>query len=151
MNRLVLVSIALLLLTACGPVWRIAGGRLFGEVTTEPVSDWSFTDEIGTIAIETRPSFPHSVTIVCFRHQGHLYVPAVNASAKKWPEFVRQNTSVRLKIGGKIYPGRALRVTDRGENRELLRSFAAKYIPGGDGGNLPDVAFFRFEHAASAS
>ena len=154
MTRLVLVSAVLVLVVGCGPVWRIPGGRLYGEVVTEPVSDWSFTDEVRTIAVETRPSFPHSVTIVCFTHGSDLYFPSFNAASKNWPEFVRQNPAVRLEIDGKIYPGRVTRVTtDQGEWRALLGSFAAKYIPGGAapaGDQLPDVIFFRFEHEAIA-
>lgn len=146
-----LVTIVALLL-ACGPVARLPGGRLFGPVVREPVADWSFTDAYATIAVEVRPSFPHSVTTWCFEHGGDLYIPAGRPGSKLWPELVRQNPSLRLEIDGRIYAGRALRVTDPVARRELLASLAAKYdLPLASLGSedpLPDVAFFRFVHEA---
>ncbi len=149
--RSLLTITSILLLAACGPVWRVPGGRLSGTVVTDAVADWSFTDEIQTIAVEVRPSFPHSVTTWCFAHGGELYVPAGGPAAKKWPEWVRQNPSVRLEIEGKIYPGRFSRIIDRTEKRRLLGSLAAKYRLTGllATDDLPDVALYRFEHTGS--
>ena len=123
------------------------------EEAPEPVSDWRFTDQAMTIAVETRPSFPHSVNTFCFTHGAKLYIPAANPSAKKWPEFVRQNPSVRLRIAGKIYSGRVRRVTDAGDIRELLGSLAAKYpavAAASQGEGLPDYAIYRFDDQATA-
>ncbi len=153
MSRFVTLSVVGLFLAGCGPVGPIPGGRLYGEVVTEPVSDWRFTDPVMTIAVETRPSFPHSVNTFCFTHGAKLYIPAANPSAKKWPEFVRQNPSVRLRIAGKIYSGRVRRVTDAGDIRELLGSLAAKYpavAAASQGEGLPDYAIYRFDDQATA-
>ena len=149
MTRLICLG-WLLLLTACEPVWRLPAGRLYGEVETEPVSDWSFTAGVTTVALETRPGFPHSITVVCFTHEGRLHIPSFNVSTKKWPEFVRQNPSVRLKIAGKIYPGYVERV-DPGERDAILVSFAAKFRPGAEAprsDQIPDFTFYRFEYGA---
>ncbi len=141
---------ALFTLSACGPVEQVSGGRLFGEKVRAPVSDWSFTDEILTIAVETRPSFPHSITTWCFTYGGDLYVPAGDPATKKWPELVRQNPSVRLAIDGKIYAGRLVQQTDRVELRKLLEPLAAKYHLG-DLSSDPsrDFALYRFDYQPS--
>ena len=149
MTRLLVLG-SLLVLTACEPVWRIPGGRLYGEVVTEPVADWSFTAGVTTVALETRPGFPHSITVVCFMHEGGLYLPSFNVSTKKWPEFVRQNPNVRLKIAGSIYPGYVERVNPW-ERDAILVSFAAKFRPGAQAprsDQIPDFAFYRFESGA---
>ncbi len=150
MRLVAIASTALLTLSACGPVWRVPGGRLFGEEINAPISDWSFTDEIVTIAVETRPGFPHSITTWCFTYGGELYIPAGGPAAKKWPELVRQNPSVRLGIAGKIYPGRLFQETDPSELPRLLEPLAAKYGLGGlRSAPAPDVAIYRFEHQPS--
>lgn len=151
MIRVLAASALVVLVAGCGPVWRIPGGRLFGEVVTEPVDDWSFTHDVTTVALETRPRFPHSVTVVCFTHGPDLYVPSLRPATKRWPEYVRQNPAVRLQIEGKLYPGRLTRV-NRGDEewRVVLGSLAARFgpiaPPPGDA-RLPDVIFFRFEQA----
>ena len=150
MRLFAIACTALLTLTACGPVSRVSGGRLFGEEVHAPTPDWSFTDEIMTIAVETRPGFPHSVTTWCFTYGGDLYIPAARPAEKKWPELVRQNPSVRLGIHGKIYPGRLVQQTDRAEFRKLLEPLAAKYSLGERlSSPPPDIAIYRFEYQPS--
>ncbi len=51
---LALVAFALLL-TGCPPLGPLPGGPLTGEVVLDPVDDWSFTEKIELIQIETRP------------------------------------------------------------------------------------------------
>ncbi len=146
MRLFAIACTALLTLAACGPVSRVPGGRLFGEEVDAPTSDWSFTDEIMTIAVETRPGFPHSITTWCFTYAGDLYIPAGRPAAKKWPELVRQNPSVRLGIDGKIYPGHLVQQTDRSSFRKLLEPLAAKYQLGElPSDPPPDIAVYRFE------
>ncbi len=54
-------------LAACAPQDRRPGLWLAGEVVREPVTDWSFTDAVPEIFLETRTWYgiPHSVTVVC--------------------------------------------------------------------------------------
>jgi hypothetical protein len=122
-----LLSSAAPLLLGCGPLGPFPGGPLRGEVVVEPVSDWSFSDEHMLIQVETRPSFPHSITTICFTHRGKLYVPAADAAGKRWPFYVLQDPHVRVKIGDKIYPGRAVRVTDARLRDALITSAGRKY------------------------
>jgi hypothetical protein len=144
-----LVVICTFLALGCGPWERVAGGRLFGEIVGAPVSDWSFTDDVQTIALETRPTFPHSVTTIVFTHEGRLYVPSRNPTGKKWPYYVLADPSVRLKIGDKIYLGRATRVTEPATLRAAFASLGKKYArmasPPDPDAPLPDVWLFRID------
>ncbi len=146
--RRALLVLALLAL-GCGPWGRIPGGRLFGEVITGPVDDWSFSDSHNTIALETRPGFPHSVTTIVFTHEGDLYIPSRSPRGKAWPYYVLANPSVRLKIGDAIYLGRAVRVTDADTLSAAFGSLRKKYQRMAGSGDpdapLPDVWLFRIE------
>ena len=113
------------------PIVFISGRQLTGELVNEPVTDWSFAKDVATVAIETRPAAPYSVTIWCFVHDGDLYIPASSGSTKTWTHFAVADPSVRVKIGDSIYPGIASRVTDPAL-RDPLRDVArVKY-------NLPE-------------
>ena len=134
--------------TRSNPIGPVAGRQVTGNVVEEPVSDWSFTDEFQQIAVETRPAAPHSVTTICFSHDGALYVPASNASAKSWPYYFLADPRVRVKIGDEVYPGRATRVTDEALRPALIAAARAKYDIGEDDGPpLEEVWVFRIESA----
>lgn len=134
------------------PVAVIAGRQLSGEVVTARVDDWTFTDEYQTIAVETRPAAPHSVTTICFTHEGRLYVPASNGSAKSWTHYAVADPRVRIKVGDKVYPARATRVTDASLTETLTAAARAKYdfpAPADGGPQLSDVWVFRMDSAPS--
>ncbi len=140
---------ALVYATRSNPIGPLAGRQLTGEVVTTAITDWSFTDEHQRIAVETRPAAPHSVTVICFSHDGALYVPAQGGSAKAWPHFAVSDARVRVKIGDKVYPARATRVEDPELRPVLIAAAARKYdfeVPQEPDG-LDDVWVFRIESA----
>ena len=137
---------ALLYVTRSNPVGRISGRALSGELVSTPVTDWSFTDEHSLIAVETRPAAPHSVTTVCFTHEGALYVPARGASAKSWPHYAVSNPSARILVDGRIYPVRATRVQDESLIPTILAAAAEKYDFISADAEIPeDVWLFRID------
>ena len=81
--RTLQLAIAFLLVglaTGClDPKDRRPGLRLSGEVVTEAIDDWSFSDEFGEIYLETRTWYviPHSVTTVCAALGEKLYLPTI--------------------------------------------------------------------------
>jgi len=98
-----------------------------------------------TIAIESRPQDPHSVTTLAIVHQGALYIPAQSGSTKAWTHYVLDEPRVRLKIGDTVYLARADRVLDL-PLADLMASAAIKY-PQFAGRDLddppPDIWLFR--------
>jgi hypothetical protein len=107
------------------PVLMISGKQLEGEASPYPAS-WDFSDDYSTIAIETNPGDPHSVTTLCFVHEGTLYVPAQGGSDKQWTQFVLENPRVRLKIGDRIFHAKAERVMPL-DILEFKDSLGSKY------------------------
>jgi hypothetical protein len=134
------------------PHERRPGLWLVGERVTAPVTDWAFTDRYPTIYLQTRTPYllPHSVTITCVAHEGHLYLTAVFREGssfpqgKLWTSDVMRDPRVRLKIGGRVYDRTLVLVTDPAERNAVLESKARKY-PGLRTASSSRVYLFRVQ------
>jgi len=142
-------ALVLVLAAACSlePSGERPGFGLSGEVAQEAVADWSFTDGIEEIQIETRTGYglPHSVTIWCVAIDGGLYVGASSPDHPKeryWVRNVRRDPDVRLKIGGRIYERRLEPITDPVRTDFVNRAFGRKYHYDVDEDTDP-VVYFR--------
>ncbi len=128
------------------PKDRRPGLWLTGTEATEPVSDWTFSDEHREIAVEVKTPYGlrHSVTIVCAQRDGHLYVGARDPSTKRWVSYVKRDPEVRLGIGDTVYPVR-LEPLGGGEEREaVVAAYARKYQrPLQPPEERPEVLYFR--------
>ena len=106
---------------------RAPGLWLKGELVTTPVNDWSFTDKIQTIKVQTQTPFllPHSVSIWCAVYKDNLYVTSYRG--RLWVEDVIRDPHVRLKIGGQIYERKLSLVSDSDEKAAVLQAKWKKY------------------------
>ena len=143
---------AVVVLAACArliwtdPIGPLAGGRLSGSEAPFP-ADWDFSDAHFTIAVETRPEDPHSVTTICFVHEGTLIVPAQGGSDKAWTHYVLDDPRVRIKVGERVFPARATRILEP-DPEDYFASAARKYKRMADrpGADRPeDICLFRIE------
>ena len=124
-----------LALAGCEPKDHRPGQWLRGEKAAEPVADWSFSDSVPEIFVETRTWYgvPHSVTTVCAALGPELYVPSLFPEGESFPEGkfwtrnVARDPRVRLEIGGAIYEREAVLVEDPAEYERALGAFARKY------------------------
>lgn len=122
------------LAAACSlePSGERPGLWISGEVASEPVSDWSFTDPVDEILIETRTGYglPHSVTIWCVAIDGELYVGASAPDfpkERRWVRNVRRDPNVRLEIADRIYERRLELISDPATTEIVDRAFGRKY------------------------
>lgn len=106
---------------------RAPGLWLKGELVTTPVNDWSFTNTIQSIKIQTQSPFllPHSVSIWCAVSNGSLYVTSYRG--RMWVEDIIRDPQVRLKIGGRIYERNLALVSDPEEKVAVLQAKGKKY------------------------
>ena len=106
---------------------RAPGLWLKGEVVATPVSDWSFTDKIQTVKIQTRTPFllPYSVSIWCAVYNDNLYVTSYRG--RRWVEDIIRDPHVRLKIGGQIFERTLSLVSDPDEKAAVLQAKWKKY------------------------
>ena len=151
-------ALALVLLVACAPRDRRPGLWLSGELAAEPVADWSFTDGVQEIFVETRTWYgiPHSVTTVVAAEGGALYVPSLYfddgefPDARFWNRNAVRDPRVRLEIDGRIYEREAVVVEDPAERAAALAAFARKYpfwhdLAGKPEAERPRIFFFRMD------
>jgi hypothetical protein len=140
------VIVALAWLFRSDPLGPIAGRQLTGTEQPFP-ADWAFVKSYPLCALESRVDDPHSVTTICFVHDGYLMIPAAEGSTKSWPAYVEADPRVRVKVGDSVYPARATRVELTVE--EVLPSMAAKYqdrFADGAPADLPgDIWLFRID------
>ena len=121
-RTLLALSATLLFTSACsGPFLLFSGGELEGDVAPAP-ADWSFTDDISTIQIETNPAEPYSVNIWVLELEGALYLHA-GANRATWVEHLEADPRLRIKVEDEIYEMTSSRVTDAA----LFARFADKY------------------------
>ena len=141
------LAIGLILLFRTEPLAIIPGGRLSGEEVTDPVTDWSFTEQYPTVTLEVRPLDPFSVNTSSLLYDGVLYVPSGRGGESRWAQFLLQDSSMRLRVGNTLYPVRATHVEDPMLLRELYEAWEQKY-PGQEGRTAEEIAqtwFFRID------
>jgi len=136
----VIVVVAVLLLLSvtgfepkdCPPTDRslsckVPGLWIKGEPVTTPVADWSFTDKIPQIKIQTQTPFllPHSVIIWCAVYNGNLYVTSYRG--RQWVENIIRDPHVRLKIADQVFDRTLSIVNDPAEKAAVLQAKGRKY------------------------
>lgn len=132
------VTIAILLmmfLTACEPSDRTPGLWLSGDVVTDEISDWSFSNQQQEVFLETHPWYgiPFSVTVVVATTGDKLFVPSIYSEpdefpgTKFWNGVIDENPEVMIKIGDKLYPRSAHLITSDAEFELAFEALADKY------------------------
>jgi hypothetical protein len=129
--------IALVALRVVGldPRERRPGLWLTGELVTQPVTDWAFTDKYPNIFVQTRSWYglPHSVTTTVTAHNGQIYLTSVYRQGAQFPRDRQWNVNiirdphVRLKIGDRVFDRTVALVTDPAEKDAVLETKAKKY------------------------
>ena len=110
---------AVLVLSGCQPEDVTPGLWLSGEVVAENVDDWSFTDEVQEIFIQTPTWYvvPHSTTIWCVAMDGALFIGSYGSEngneKKRWEKNIARNPHARLRIRDKLYDVTVNSVSDR--------------------------------------
>lgn len=138
-----------LALIGCGPVWMLPGGELSGQVAAPP-DDWSFSDSVDTVQLETRPDDPYSVNIWGVGVGPHFYV-AAGRTSNRWAKDIAADPNVRLKIDDRVFELRAERVGDDAEIQACLEAIQRKYDFEPDPDQRESATVFRLEPRAAGS
>jgi hypothetical protein len=127
----VVLLLLALRITGLEPHARTPGLWLKGNLVTTPVADWSFTDQVPNIKLQTQTWYllPHSVTINCIAYDSRLYVSSVfpAGTSRSWNEDVMRDPHVRIQIGNQLYDRTLSLVTDPAERQAVLEARAKKY------------------------
>ena len=137
LSLLLLLLVALVSLRTFGfePQDRRPGLWLVGDLVTEPVSDWIFTDQFGEIFVQTntRYGIPHSITTYCVEYNGNFYLFSASYTGDVFPDTrggnrnVVRGPRVRLKMGGRLYDQTLRYVTDAAMTEPVIKRFESKY------------------------
>ena len=112
-RTLLLVGYSLLLSACDGPLPFMAGGELIGSVS-DVEHTWQLDEDSAVAQLETRPEDPYSVNLTYVQLGGVLYIYAGDTKTN-WVKHIEQNSLVRLRVDGTIYPARAVRVNGKKE------------------------------------
>ncbi len=134
---------SLFLVVGCGPFLLLPGGKLDG-VTAPAPNDWSFSDEVDTVQLETRPQDPYSVNIWAVGMGPLLYVHA-GANRSSWVEHIEANPDVRIRVEDKLYDLRASRVEGQNEFGQFSDAYEEKYGSRPRNENVAEAYLFRLE------
>ncbi len=118
--------------------WEPTGPRpglwLPGTVVTTTVTDWSFTDAVPEIHMETQTWYlvPHSVTVQCVSVDGQLYLASFHnggpqAPRRRWNQNVARDPRIRLQIGDRLYDRKMLPLTEPAQIQRVLDAYVKKY------------------------
>ena len=105
------VTVAGIRLFSDGPVAMLPGGPMSGQLASGSFSGFEQPPG-GLIELQVEGWRPTSRTVIGFLHEGNLYVPAVRAESKMWPELVLANSDVTVRHRGNLYERRAKRIMD---------------------------------------
>jgi|TARA_B100000315_G_scaffold124669_1_gene114618 hypothetical protein len=109
------------------PCERTPGGWLLGTEVSEPVSDWSFANQVPLCQIQVSGWLPHSVNLNCMSADGKLYLSCASCDGKRWSTYALANPNGRIRMNGSVYPVTLTRVLDPKLLDEAWQARAAKF------------------------
>ena len=124
--RLAWTLCVLVLALGCDPISMLPGGALSGTVRPTP-ADWSFTDSVEIVQLETRPEDPYSVNIWGVAAGGGFYVASGRGESSAWVGHLSEDPRVRLRVNEDLYELRAARSDDPSEREAFAEAAHRKY------------------------
>ena len=118
--------VVLAFVLGCGPLVMVPGGELSGTVKPVP-SDWSFTDAVDTVQLETRPEDPYSVNVWGVAAGDAFYIASGRGESATWAKHIAADPRVRLRVGEDLYELSAVRTADEGELDAFIAAAKKKY------------------------
>ncbi len=123
---------------ADGPLAIIAGGPFTsGDLVTGPEPDWSFVADIQEVEFQlVDPA--RSRTTWILEHDGKAYIPCGYMTTwwgriwKRWPIEVEKDDRAILRIDGKLYERRLVRIEKGPMLAPLLAQLGHKYLGGNE-------------------
>ena len=127
------ILLELATLAAGGPIGMLPGGVLHGEIAPESQPDLDRVEGEQRLQIQFHSERPRSINTGLVVSEGELYVPAEFALPfTRWPREIAEDERIVVRLGGRLYRARAVRVTSLSLVEDLHRLVAQKYgVPPG--------------------
>ncbi len=146
-NIILIAAVSLAITTIAGfiiyssicPCERTPGGFLFGERAEEPVTDWSFANDVPLCQLQIYAGIrPHAINLNCMSTpEGELYLSCSVCSSKYWAARVDDDEYGVMRLNGTTYPVRLNRETDPGSMDRAWLARLTKLQTHGGGPNNP--------------
>ena len=133
--------VGFIIFSAVCPCERTPGGFLFGPSYDEPVSDWSFANQVPLCQLQIYAGVrPHSINLNCMSTQeGEMYLSCSSCDTKYWASKVGKDEMGVMRLDGTTYPIHVNRITDPATMDKAwrarvakLQNFASPYNPAPD-------------------
>ncbi|NKB34946.1 MAG: hypothetical protein GKR91_17760 [Pseudomonadales bacterium] len=100
--------------SATCPCERTPGGFLFGESADEPVSNWTFANQVPLCQLQIYAGIrPHSINLNCMSTpEGEMYLSCSVCDTKYWASKVEADEVGVMRLDGVTYPVHVNRITD---------------------------------------
>jgi hypothetical protein len=119
-----------------GPLGVVAGGPFrSGELVQGPEPDWSFLRDVREVQFQLLEPARSRTTWVLV-HEGKAYIPSGYMTTwwgkiwKQWPHEAEKDPRIVLRVGGKLYERRLVRVQEGAAVAPLLAELSRKYTGG---------------------
>lgn len=114
---LVVLVAGFMIYSSVCPCDRVPGGFLLGDRVEEPVSDWTFANDVPLCQLQIYAGIrPHSINLNCMSTpQGQLYLSCSVCQQKYWAGHVGANEKAVMRLQGRTYPVVLNRVQDETE------------------------------------
>jgi hypothetical protein len=111
---------------AC-PCDRTPGGYLLGQESEQPITDWSFVNDVALCQIQTRVFIlPHSINLNCSAMDQELFIGCMNCEEKSWGAALTEQGVARIRINDVVYPVLARRLMETEEKDHAWLSSSIK-------------------------
>ena len=128
----------------CDPIIMIPGGSLSGELTPFPTS-WTFTNDVDTVQLETRPADPYSVNIWVVEVEGSLFIVAGSGLETTWAQHIQNDPLVRLRVTDALYELRASEANTEANREGFLAAAKKKYDFEPEGEDVNKAILYRLD------
>jgi hypothetical protein len=120
--------VGFIIYSATCPCVRTPGGFLFGESNNEPVSDWSFANQVPLCQLQIYAGIrPHSINLNCMSTpEGEMYLSCSVCDTKYWASKVGSDEVGVMRLSGVTYPVYVNRITDPASMDRAWRARVAK-------------------------
>jgi hypothetical protein len=99
------------------PCDTMPGAVLWGEEVAEPVTDWTFANDVELCQVQVQGLlFPQANNLNCMATpDGTLYLSCSNCEPKRWSRLARANENGKVRLNGRVFPVTLTHVTDPAE------------------------------------
>ena len=110
------------------PCERTPGVYLSGERVAEPVTDWTFANQVQLCQIQTRSGLlPHAINLNCMADsRGDLFLSCSECEGKRWSTAALENPAGYIRLEGLVYPINLRRLRESSELDNAWQTRARK-------------------------